>query len=200
MQITIDTTQSETLIALLKNKIVLDVFVLELQNRHSERLLLEIDELLAKNSISKEQLSELLCVTGPGSYTGTRVGVTTANALRFGLGIKSAGITKPEILQKLHPEAKGALAIPSYKGHFWTYDIKSGNTEMLSEEVLASLYEQIYIFDKASARDHEFNFSYTEIDYKNKEAIEGWVLGQTFEEKDLRPLYFKAPTITTPKK
>lgn len=200
MQLVIDTTQSETLIALLADEAVLDFSVLELQNRHSERLLLEIDGLLAGHNIKKEQLSKLLCVTGPGSYTGTRVGVSTTNALRFGLGVKSVGITKPEILQKLHPEAEGALAVPSYKGHFWVYNVKSGKAEMLSEEDLVSQYEQIYIFDKASARDHAFDFNYTEIDYKNKEAIEKWVLGCTFKEKDLKPLYFKAPTITTPKK
>lgn len=55
--------------------------------RGSQVLLPAIEALLAANSIDYGQLTAIEVETGPGSYTGIRVGVTVANALGFSLGI-----------------------------------------------------------------------------------------------------------------
>jgi len=53
----------------------------------SEKLLQVIEKMLKDNNISKHYLREIIVHCGPGSYTGIRVGVTTANFLGFGLNI-----------------------------------------------------------------------------------------------------------------
>lgn len=53
----------------------------------SEELLGEVDKLLSKNEFNKKDLTEILVNPGPGSYTGIRVGVTTANLLALSLNI-----------------------------------------------------------------------------------------------------------------
>ena len=50
-----------------------------------------IDRILAKNGIKPTEIEEIVVNTGPGSFTGTRVGVAIANALGFGLGVKVNG-------------------------------------------------------------------------------------------------------------
>ena len=55
--------------------------------KHSEKLIPEIDALLKKNKIMPEELSALGVGTGPGSFTGIRVGmsfaITSAQVLKI---------------------------------------------------------------------------------------------------------------------
>src|SRR3989344_161384 len=57
----------------------------------SQRTLVLIDKILKKNKINPTDIDEIEVNTGPGSFTGTRVGVAIANALGFGLDIKVNG-------------------------------------------------------------------------------------------------------------
>jgi tRNA threonylcarbamoyladenosine biosynthesis protein TsaB len=57
----------------------------------SQNTLVIIDRLLKRNKIVVNDIEEIEVNTGPGSFTGTRVGVAIANALGFGLGVKVNG-------------------------------------------------------------------------------------------------------------
>ena len=57
----------------------------------SQVLLNLIEEILHEAHLEKAELEEIKVATGPGSYTGLRVGVAVANALGFGLGIPVNG-------------------------------------------------------------------------------------------------------------
>lgn len=46
-----------------------------------------IDKLLKKNKIKTTDINEIEVTTGPGSFTGLRVGVSIANALAYALKI-----------------------------------------------------------------------------------------------------------------
>jgi tRNA threonylcarbamoyladenosine biosynthesis protein TsaB len=60
-------------------------------NWASQILLPLIDKLLEKNDLSFSQLTEIRVNTGPGSFTGLRVGVAVANTLGWLLGIPVNG-------------------------------------------------------------------------------------------------------------
>ena len=57
----------------------------------SQNTLILIDKLLKKNGLKPTEIEEIEVNTGPGSFTGTRVGVAIANALGFGIGVKVNG-------------------------------------------------------------------------------------------------------------
>lgn len=59
---------------------------------HSRELLPNIDWLLQRTGLNKDALSAIAVCLGPGSYAGMRVGLSTAKALAFGLGIPIVGI------------------------------------------------------------------------------------------------------------
>lgn len=62
------------------------------QNEFGSQILLPlIQKLLEKNSLEFKDLTAIEVETGPGSYTGIRVGVSVANALGFSLGIPVNG-------------------------------------------------------------------------------------------------------------
>lgn len=56
-------------------------------NMHSQILLPYIDEVLQQSGIAKTQLSAIAVSEGPGSYTGLRIGVSTAKGLCYALQI-----------------------------------------------------------------------------------------------------------------
>lgn len=57
----------------------------------SQIALILIDKILQKNSLTPQDIDEIDVNSGPGSFTGTRVGVAIANALGFGLNVKVNG-------------------------------------------------------------------------------------------------------------
>jgi tRNA threonylcarbamoyl adenosine modification protein YeaZ len=66
--------------------------------RHGEELLTRIDEMLAATAVSLAELGGIVVGTGPGAFTGLRVGLATAKALARGLDIPIAGVATSEAL------------------------------------------------------------------------------------------------------
>lgn len=63
----------------------------------SSDLLPKIRETLEKNKIKLTDLTGILVSRGPGSFTGIRIGVTTANTLAWSLNIPVLGYRDGEI-------------------------------------------------------------------------------------------------------
>lgn len=75
------------------------------QDQHySELLLAEIAKLLRKASIKPDKLKGVNFVSGPGSFTGLRIGATIANGIGFVEGVGVRGITQFEIVRKIYPK------------------------------------------------------------------------------------------------
>ena len=74
----IDTSASDVSIALYKNEKVLNEINKNIPNQHSIYVVPFIDELLKKSSITPDMIEKIYVVTGPGSFTGVRIGVTIA--------------------------------------------------------------------------------------------------------------------------
>lgn len=84
----INTTNETTIIRLFqKNGILIDQKSWLCQKNQSEELLFEIDILLRKNSFNKLNIKSIVVMNNNGSYTGLRVGLSTANALAYSLDI-----------------------------------------------------------------------------------------------------------------
>ncbi|MBI4057697.1 tRNA (adenosine(37)-N6)-threonylcarbamoyltransferase complex dimerization subunit type 1 TsaB [Candidatus Microgenomates bacterium] len=95
MKLYIDTSSSENIIVGLDEK----KFKTPSKKGASQRLLPFIVELLDKKGKKLEDIKEIEVNTGPGSFTGLRVGVSVANALGWALKIPVNGkdIAKGEI-------------------------------------------------------------------------------------------------------
>ncbi len=62
-------------------------------HRHGEELLQRIDELLAEAGIQRGGLSGVVVGTGPGSFTGLRIGLATAKTIAYSLGLPLVGVS-----------------------------------------------------------------------------------------------------------
>src|ERR1035437_1028556 len=64
--------------------------------RHGEELLKRIDEMLTVAAVPIAELGGIIVGTGPGAFTGLRVGLATAKALAHGLSVPIAGVPTSE--------------------------------------------------------------------------------------------------------
>lgn len=65
---------------------------------HAAKLGVYIDEILRENDYAADELDAVVVSKGPGSYTGLRIGVSTAKGLCYALGIPLIGISSTESL------------------------------------------------------------------------------------------------------
>lgn len=100
----LDTSTDQCLIALAKDGRIETQEIFYHENQLSSTLLPRIQALCPSLKI----LTEIAIGTGPGSYTGTRVGVAVAKSLAFGLGIPVK--TFPSPLAFL-PDQKGRFGV-----------------------------------------------------------------------------------------
>ena len=75
---------------------------------HSEKLTIFIQEVIKEAGITFQNLHGVSVASGPGSYTGLRIGVSTAKGLCFALDIPlisvDALVSMAKIAQKKYPE------------------------------------------------------------------------------------------------
>ncbi len=60
--------------------------------RHGEELLVRLQSLLRARGVGLADLGAIVVGTGPGAFTGLRVGLATAKALASGLGVPLVGV------------------------------------------------------------------------------------------------------------
>lgn len=87
-QILLDSSNILLSVGLAKDGKVIDKISYEAWQRQSEMMVTEIDNILTRNHVDKTQLDGVVVGTGPGSYTGVRIGVTIAKTLAYALKIK----------------------------------------------------------------------------------------------------------------
>jgi tRNA threonylcarbamoyl adenosine modification protein YeaZ len=66
--------------------------------RHGETLLPSIARFLGEQNLRRSRLTGIVVGTGPGAFTGLRVGIATAKGLAHGLGLPIAGVSTAEAL------------------------------------------------------------------------------------------------------
>jgi len=76
-----DTTTSVNTVAVCDNTRILAETIVDCGRAHSERLLSTVDWVLSEAGLTLEQVEALAVTTGPGSFTGLRVGIATWKGL-----------------------------------------------------------------------------------------------------------------------
>jgi tRNA threonylcarbamoyladenosine biosynthesis protein TsaB len=104
----IETATTSCSVALSRYGEVLGFKEINARNIHAEVITLYIDELLNNAGISYNDLDAIAVSSGPGSYTGLRIGVSTAKGLCFALD-------KPLIaIETLEAMAYGVINNPGF--------------------------------------------------------------------------------------
>ncbi|WP_394342050.1 tRNA (adenosine(37)-N6)-threonylcarbamoyltransferase complex dimerization subunit type 1 TsaB [Mangrovimonas spongiae] len=78
---------------------------------HAERLHVYINRILSENNIDKSQLDAIAVSKGPGSYTGLRIGVSTAKGLAYALEKPLIAVSTLESLSR-QVNIEGGYIVP----------------------------------------------------------------------------------------
>ena len=100
----IDTSTAVMSIALMDGERLLVESNQIVERRHSDKLLPAIKELITSAGLTMQDIDGVAVGRGPGTYTGVRIGVTTAKTLAWSLSVPLLGISSLEAL------AYGALS------------------------------------------------------------------------------------------
>ncbi|AXI08051.1 tRNA (adenosine(37)-N6)-threonylcarbamoyltransferase complex dimerization subunit type 1 TsaB [Oceanobacillus zhaokaii] len=94
----IDTSNQLLGVAILKDEQIIGEVVTNIAKNHSVRLMPAINQLMNEVSLTPDQLDKIVVAKGPGSYTGVRIGMSTAKSLAWALDIPITGISSLEVL------------------------------------------------------------------------------------------------------
>lgn len=98
----------DTATSVATSALVLDGKVLGERASRAVRVLADAEELLEEAGAGPHELSRLVVGTGPGSFTGVRMGLAAARSLAFALDLQLAGVST---LDALAAGAPGALPV-----------------------------------------------------------------------------------------
>ncbi len=87
LSLTISTSNHICAVCLHKNAQYIDIATTGIKNSHASLLVPLIEDILQKNNYNINNLNAIAIAAGPGSYTGLRIGITTAQSLCFALSI-----------------------------------------------------------------------------------------------------------------
>lgn len=76
---------------------------------HAEKLHVFIEDILKETGISVQDLKAIAVSKGPGSYTGLRIGVSTAKGLCYALGIPLISVDTLQVLAQQVVVEKGLI-------------------------------------------------------------------------------------------
>ena len=98
-QLLLDSSNKYLAVGLSKDGQVFDSIFYEAWQRQSEMMCVEIDNILKRNKLSKEDLDAVVVGIGPGSYTGVRIAITIAKTIAYALKIDIYAVSSLSLLK-----------------------------------------------------------------------------------------------------
>ena len=94
----IDTSNRPLSVAILEDKRLLAETTTNVLRNHSTTLMPIVEDLLKKAATTIQEIDRFVVAKGPGSYTGLRIGVTTAKTFAFTLNKELVGVSSLKVL------------------------------------------------------------------------------------------------------
>lgn len=91
--ILLDSSNTSLTVGLAKDDVLLESISYEAWQTQSEHMIPELDKLLDKYEVERNQISDVVVAIGPGSYTGVRIAITIAKTIAAVLPVKVYAIS-----------------------------------------------------------------------------------------------------------
>src|ERR1700689_4911542 len=95
---------------------------------YSARLIPEIAALLESRHATLRDIEAIVVVNGPGSFTGIRVGVSTAKGLSEGAGIPLIAVSRLALLAHVSLLPHVLAAVDAGRGDFYVGESRNGTS------------------------------------------------------------------------
>jgi tRNA threonylcarbamoyladenosine biosynthesis protein TsaB len=156
----LDTTTSSASCALVRDGRVVREQVSDAPNAHAEHLPADLMSLLERAGTSLAEIDVFAVATGPGSFTGLRIGIATMQGLAFAEGKPLVGISGFDALARIAgPDARVAAWVDAWRGEVFAAVYEDGrevDRPVVSrpEVLLDALRGRPALFIGDGAREH----------------------------------------------
>jgi universal bacterial protein yeaZ len=143
----IDTSTTHSSCAVMDDNNIVGDFSINQSMSHNEILLVMVDEMLKKLNIDIEDIDLFVAVTGPGSFTGIRIGVTVVKALAMALNKPIVAVNTLEALSFGVFSDKKKIPLIDARGERVYYGVYEGiNNENIVAPALLTIDELLEEF------------------------------------------------------
>lgn len=182
----IDTALSYIRIAIFKDNKLIDCINEKCEKNMSALFDSKVNELFKRNNLELTEVNKIYTVTGPGSFTGIRVGMTFSKVLAMALNLKITPISELQVLATTNTTKLKAPMIDARRGYVYAgvYDqdlnTLTDDKHILLEDFLNINKDVEYIsydsFEHISTTLPNIDFEKIILKNKDKKQIEHEVL------------------------
>ena len=115
----IDTALSYIRIAIFKDDKLIDSINEKCEKNMSALFDSKVEELFKRNNLELTEVNKIYTVTGPGSFTGIRVGMTFSKVLAMALNLKITPISELQVLATTNTTKLKAPMIDARRGYVY---------------------------------------------------------------------------------
>lgn len=155
LTLAIDTATKVCTVALCRDQEILAEYTINMGMTHSEGLLPQLDQLLARTGVKKGAVDLLAVSMGPGSFTGLRIGLATAEAIAYSWQCRLHGVDTLKALA-YNIQLEGVVLSPlldAQKGNFYQalYTWKGGVLHELAPVAVVSAQQAVQRIEEQDA-------------------------------------------------
>lgn len=177
----VDTALSFIRIALFKDDKIVDLINEKCEKNMSSIFDIRVKDLFKRNNLELNQVDRIYTVTGPGSFTGIRVGMTFSKVLAFSLNKKITPISELQVLASSNSSSNFiAPLIDARRGYVYAgvydgnLDVVYSDRYILLDDFLNCFSDVIFVgydcFDQIKLIEPDIDFE--KIILKNKNSIQ----------------------------
>jgi tRNA threonylcarbamoyladenosine biosynthesis protein TsaB len=115
----VDTTREHGSIALTRGELVIEEAVMHAPRGFSGMLYEQIDQLLTRNAVRLEEIDRFATASGPGSFTGVRVGLACVKGLAEALGKPAIAISNLQAIASFGTAPLRAAVLDARRGDIY---------------------------------------------------------------------------------
>lgn len=164
----IDTSNQTLAVAVCQDEEILGSYTTSVKKNHSLTLMPAIARLMEAVELSPKELDRIVVAQGPGSYTGLRIGVTTAKTIAYAGNKELVGISSLKVLAANCVDVEG-LIVPLFdarRNNVYTgaYQFEKGELKTVIADQHISMeawlnqlkeYQQVYFVGKDTEKFSE---------------------------------------------
>ena len=184
MKLLLDSSNKYLAVGLSKNGKVIDKVHYEAWQRQSELMAVEIDNILKRNNLSRNDIDAVAVGIGPGSYTGVRIAITIAKTIGYALKVKVYARSSLSLLKSRKNPTICVFNARGGRSYFAVYE----GEKCLVEECIKTNEDVIKYVEEH--KDYDVNGDVTHLGLISGEYDLIQNLADTIDEKYLVPNIF----------
>ena len=161
--------------------------------KQSEKLMVAIEEAFSALDAKPSDIDVFAAVTGPGSFTGIRIGVATIKGFADALNKKVLGVTVFDALSYTEVEGKILTVVNANHGNFYVAGFADGQESFAPKFVCAAEFEELLKEYSPIAYEEIPNVDVKVVSVKDglKKAVEKNLEKASGDTDSVKPFYLR---------